>query len=244
MLIDLIPAGGKVVAIVGGGPANTAKALARLGFNSYFIDGISTDANGQQVRTELLAAGVKLDYAKSSDAPTCLAHVTLDSRGSASYKFDTDGTATFDFNNSWLPDASVPPVVLYLGTLATVVEPGASNLFHWAKSVKAPIVYDPNIRSAALNDRGNYQAIVQNWASISSVIKMSEDDIAWLYPDEDPRKVAENLINEITQLVIITRGANGIDGYTQDGEVKVPGVKVEVVDTVGAGDTVGAIVVE
>jgi fructokinase len=76
------------------------------------------------------------------------------------------------------------------------------------------------------------------------VIKMSDDDLAWLYPDVDFRSAAENFINEKTQLVIITRGANGIDGFTQDGEVSVPGVKVDVVDTVGAGDTVGAIIVE
>lgn len=243
VLIDLIPKGGGTIPIVGGGPANTAKALARLGFDSYLIDGISTDAYGEQARAELLADGVKLDYAHITGAPTCLAHVTLDPQGGASYKFLIDGTATFDFDESWLPDSPLPDV-LYLGTLATVVEPGATNLFNWAKSVKAPIVYDLNIRSSVLNDRDRYQSIVQKWASISSVIKMSEDDAAWLYPDVDFRHTAENFINEKTQVVIITRGANGIDGYTQDGEVSVQGVKVDVVDTVGAGDTVGAILVE
>ena len=244
VLIDLIPTDGDSVAIVGGGPANTAKALARLGFNSYFIDGISTDAYGVQARAELLADGVKLEYAKSSDAATCVAQVTLDPQGSASYQFSIDGTATFDFDESWLPDAALPPAVLYVGTLSTIVEPGATNLFNWAKSVKAPIVYDPNIRTSVLNDRVRYLAIVQKWALISSVIKMSEGDIAWLYPDVDFRHAAENFINEITQLVVVTRGANGIDGYTEDREVSVRGVKVEVVDTVGAGDTVGAILVE
>ena len=244
VLIDLIPKDGETVATVGGGPANTAKALARLGFDSYFIDGISTDEYGEQASAELLADGVKLDYAHISDAPTCLAHVTLDPQGGASYDFLIDGTATFDFDESWLPDPLLSPAVLYLGTLATVIEPGATNLFNWAKSVKAPIVYDLNIRSTVLNDRDRYQSIVQKWASISSVIKMSEDDAAWLYPDVDFIHTAENFINEKTQVVIITRGANGIDGYTQDGEVSVQGVKVEVVDTVGAGDTVGAILVE
>jgi len=244
VLIDLIPRGGERVAIVGGGPANTAKALARLGFDSYFIDGLSTDQYGEQARAELLADGVKLDYTLTSNNPTCLATVTLDENGSASYEFLIDGTATFEFNESWLPDPTHPPAVLHVGTLATIVEPGATNLFNWAKKVKAPLVFDPNIRSSVVNDRSRYQQIVEKWATISSVIKMSDDDLAWLYPEMDFRSAAENFINEKTQLVVITKGASGLAGFTEDGEVSVPGVKVEVVDTVGAGDTVGAILVE
>ena len=244
VLIDLIPRGTERVAIVGGGPANTAKALARLGFDTYFIDGISADAYGEQARAELLSDGVKLDYALSSKNPTCLATVTLDENGSASYDFLIEGTATFEFNESWLPDPSHPPAVLHIGTLATIVEPGATNLFNWAKSVKAPLVFDPNIRSSVVSDRTRYQRIVEKWATISSVIKMSDDDLAWLYPEMDFRSAAENFINEKTQLVVITKGGVGIDGFTEDGEVTVPGVKIDVVDTVGAGDTVGAILVE
>jgi len=244
VLIDLIPRGAERVAIVGGGPANTAKALARLGFDSFFIDGLSTDKYGEQARAELLADGVKLDYTLTSSNPTCLATVTLDENGNASYDFLIDGTATFEFNDTWLPDPTHPPAVLHVGTLATIVEPGATNLFNWAKSVKAPLVFDPNIRSSVVSDRARYQQIVEKWATISSVIKMSDDDLAWLYPEMDFRSAAENFINEKTQLVVITKGASGLDGFTEDGEVSVPGVKVEVVDTVGAGDTVGAILVE
>ena len=244
VLIDLIPREDGSVAIVGGGPANTAKALAKLGFDSYFIDGISTDAYGQKARAELLADGVNLDYTLTSDHPTCVATVTFDENRSASYTFLIDGTATFEFDESWLPDLTLPPAVLHIGTLATIIEPGASNLFSWAAKVKAPIVFDPNIRSSVINDREKYQAIVEKWAGISAVIKMSDDDLSWLYPQEDFRSAALNFINEKTLLVVITRGANGIDGFTQDGEVSVQGIKVDVIDTVGAGDTVGAILVE
>ena len=114
----------------------------------------------------------------------------------------------------------------------------------YKRQVKAPIVFDPNIRSSVINDREKYQAIVEKWAGISAVIKMSDDDLSWLYPEEDFRSAALNFINEKTLLVVITRGANGIDGFTQDGEVSVQGIKVDVIDTVGAGDTVGAILVE
>jgi fructokinase len=244
VLIDLISKDGAREAIVGGGPANTAKALARLGFDTYFIDGISTDAYGQKARAELLADGVKLDYTLTSDSPTCVATVTLDKDGTASYEFLIDGTATFEFDESWLPQTANPPAVLHIGTLATIVEPGATNLYNWAKEVKAPLVFDPNVRTSVVDDSDRYRAIVQKWALISSVIKMSEDDLTWLYPNKDFRSVAEDFINETTQLVVITKGAQGIDGFTQDGEVTVQGIKVDVIDTVGAGDTVGAILVE
>ena len=243
VLIDILPTG----PVVGGGPANTAKALARLGHDVYFIDGISSDAYGQVARTELLRDGVNLDLALVSDKPTCTASVTLDAAGGASYEFLIDGTATFDFHGSWLPDPyRFQPKVLHIGTLVTVIEPGASALYDWAMQVAefAPIVFDPNIRPSVQPDRDLYEAAVEKWAALSAVIKVSDDDLAWLFPEVSIDDVANRWINDGVFLVVITRGANGIVGFTEDGRVEVPGVKVDVVDTVGAGDTVGAIVVE
>ena len=247
VLIDLIPRGDKKVAIVGGGPANTAKALALLGFDSYFIDGISTDAYGEKAKAELLYDGVNLKYAHFTDKPTCTADVTLDNAGVASYIFSIDGSATFDFAHDWLPDPlEIKPAVLQIGTLATIVQPAAGILHEWASKVAevAPIVFDPNIRSSVLSDRDQYQAAVAKWTAISAVIKVSEDDLAWLYPDREQLDVAAQWLEEGAALVIITKGSYGLIGITAQGSVTVPGVKVEVADTVGAGDTVGAIVVE
>jgi fructokinase len=248
VLIDLIPDGsGERVPHVGGGPANTAKALARLGHDVYFIDGISSDKYGQMSRQELLDDEVKLDLALSSDKPTCLAIVSLNERGGASYEFEIDGTATFDFTDSWLPDPSrYKPSVLHIGTLVTVIQPGADVLYDWALQVAefAPIVFDPNVRSVVMNDRDKYLAAVERWVAISSVVKVSDDDLAWLYPDQQFRDVAKRWISDGVALVAVTRGADGLVGFTADGVVDVPGVKVDVVDTVGAGDTVGAIIVE
>jgi len=246
-LIDLIPQGDQKVAIVGGGPANTAKALARLGLDSYFIDGISTDGFGGMIKAELLHDGVNLKYTHFSDKQTCTADVSLDKAGVASYVFTIDGTATFDFTNEWLPNPEeINPAVLQIGTLATIVQPGADVLIEWAKKVSkvAPVVFDPNIRSSVLPDRPKYQEMIAKWAAISAVIKVSEDDLSWLYPEQDQITIAEKWIAGGTDLVIITKGSYGIIGVTKDDVVSVPGVKVEVVDTVGAGDTVGAIVVE
>jgi fructokinase len=247
VLIDLLPGNAEPLAVVGGGPANTAKALARLGHGVEFIDGISTDAHGKSARAELLRDGVGLDLALTSDLPTCTATVSLSVDGSASYEFLIDGTATFAFDNSWLPDPErYKPDVLQIGTLVTIIEPGASVLYDWAVKVSefAPIVFDPNIRPSVMPDLVKYRDQVEKWLKISSVVKFSEDDISALYPNEDPVGIAKACLEKGVQLVVITRGANGLVGITVDGVVEVPGIKVAVVDTVGAGDTVGAIIVE
>ena len=248
MLIDLIPgADGVRVAHVGGGPANTAKALARLGHDVQFIDGISTDEYGVAARKELLDDEVKLDLALTSDKPTCLAIISLDANGGASYEFKIDGTATFDFDLKWLPDPSrYKPQVLHIGTLVTVIQPGADVLYDWAMQVAefAPIVFDPNIRPSVMGDHDLYEAAVEKWAALSSVIKVSDDDMAWLYPGQKHEDVAKRWISDGAALVVVTRGSQGIIGITADGSVEVDGAKITVADTVGAGDTVGAIIVE
>ena len=243
VLIDILPTGD----VVGGGPANTAKALARLGYEVDFIDGISHDAFGLKARKELERDGVSLDLCLTSEKPTCTATVTVNSNGGASYEFLINGTATFDFNNAWLPDPErLKPSVLHIGTLATIIEPGAGVLFEWALRVGefAPIVFDPNIRPSVMGDRAIYAASVEKWVGISSIVKVSDDDIKWLYPDETLDEVARRWIAQGVSCVVVTRGAHGLIGYTEHGIEEVDGAKVDVIDTVGAGDTVGAIVVE
>jgi len=247
VLIDLIPDGSDRKPIVGGGPANTAKALSMIGIDTQFIDGISNDNYGQIAKKELLASGVKLDYVKYSDKPTCLAIVSLSDSGSASYKFIIENTATFDFTSDWLPNPQTePPTLLHIGTLATAIEPGASVLFEWAQSVAkvAPIVFDPNIRPAVMNDRKQYVLQVERWVSISSVIKVSDEDIKWLYPSLEIDQVINNWLAKGPSLIVVTYGDKGLAGYRIDEKVSVDAIKVLVADTVGAGDTVGAILVE
>lgn len=247
VLIDLIPdLKGSRIPVVGGGGANTAKALARLGIPTRFIDGISTDEYGELSRYELENSGVDLSLSMASEKPTALATVTLNASGGASYEFALQGSATFDFDRDWLPVGF--PKVIHCGTLATIIEPGAEALYQWAKSINAPKVFDPNIRSSVLSDRDKYRGYVEKWIAISDVIKLSDDDLLWLYPNarnfEEALDIARSMLQSGPSLVVITRGEKGMVGITNAGAVEVPGVRVDVIDTVGAGDTVGAILVE
>ena len=234
-LIDLFETGVTQRPIVGGGAANTAKALARLGVSTRFIGSISSDDFGGLILEEL--ADLDLSLVRRSNLPTALARVSLDSGGSAQYEFKLEGTATFDFSRSWLPTST--PQVLHLGTLATIIEPGASELFEWAKGLNVPIVFDPNVRPSVLSDKSRYREAVERWAGISKVVKLSMEDLEWLGYEN-----TSIFFHLGAELVVVTHGANGLTGYTKLGSVSVPGVKVEVVDTVGAGDTVGAILAE
>ena len=247
VLIDLIPDESKHVAVVGGGPANTAKALAKLGVKTHFIDGISNDEYGQMAKAELLSANVLLDYAQYSNKPTCTAKVSLSKSGSASYEFVTEDTATFDFSDQWLPDPqSLKPSLLHIGTIATVIEPGASVLFEWAQSVAnvAPIVFDPNIRPAVLGDRVEYVKKVEKWVAISSAVKVSDEDLNWLYPGKVINEIVNKWLEVGVELVLVTLGDKGITAYRKNEQTSIDVVKVVVVDTVGAGDTVGAVLAE
>ena len=242
ILVDLLPHG----AFIGGGPANTARALGRLEQEVEFIDGISSDEYGQRARRSLLRDGVGLRHIHMSEKPTATATVVLNRDGVATYRFLTYETATFDFQLSWLPDPSrFKPSLLYVGTLATLIEPGATELLSWARVVSefAPVIYDPNIRSAVLGDREKYLHNVDKWIEISSVVKVSKDDLAWLYPNEPYEAVARKWIDRGVVLVIVTLGDKGVSGFTIDESIEVPGANIDVVDTVGAGDTVGAILV-
>ncbi len=239
-LIDLVPDKDKgSIPLVGGGPANTTKALARLGIQTHFIGGISSDRHGDQISNELLKSGVDLSLSLYSDLPTAIAKIVLDASGSASYDFSLNGTATFDFRTNWLPKGH--PAVLHFGSLGTLIEPGATQLFKWIKNVDAVKVYDPNIRPSVMSDRRKYLESVEKWFSISDVVKMSSEDFEWLYPElEEPSKI----LSFGPKLLVMTCGSQGITALHRSGTVTVPGVKVEIIDTVGAGDTVGAIIVE
>jgi len=239
-LIDRIPStDGDHLDHVGGGPANTAKALSRLGLQTSFIGGISSDIHGSAIEAELTQSGVDLSLSVRSELPTAMATATIDGNGFAHYTFELEGTATFAFDASWLP-TSVPDVI-HIGSLATILEPGASSLLEWISCKKTPIVFDPNVRPSVQNDKDLYRISVDRWIDRATVIKLSEDDLDWLYGGEG---VVDDWLERGVSLVIITRAERGLQVRNNHLSIHVPARQVPMVDSVGAGDTVGAVVTE
>ncbi|MBU3646252.1 MAG: carbohydrate kinase [Candidatus Nanopelagicaceae bacterium] len=240
-LIDLINVGGSRSAHVGGGPANTAKALARLGFSSVFVGGISSDEYGSLIETELVESGVDLSAVHRSTLPTALARAEIQENGSAKYEFELADTATFAFSSDWLPSDSVE--VVHVGSVATLVEPGASELFKWVSDLDSVVVFDPNVRPSIQGDASVYQAAVEKWISVAGVVKLSDDDLNWLYTESE-EEIVGTWISSGVSLVVVTLGAAGLRAYFGGDVLEVPGASITLVDTVGAGDTIGAVLVE
>lgn len=241
-LMDLIPvAGGERVPMVGGGPANTAKAVARLGYEIYFVGGISSDDYGRAIEEELVGSGVDLSLVYRGNESTALAIATIDENGLAKYDFELEGTASFAFDKSWLPSGE--PDVIHVGSVATLLEPGASELLEWVLSKSAPIIFDPNVRPSIQADKAVYRVTVERWIEKASIIKLSDDDLNWLYGGGEEEVVSSWLTRGVS-VVVVTRAEKGLTAYSSEAVIDVPAVKVELVDSVGAGDTIGAVLVE
>jgi fructokinase len=191
------------------------------------------------IEDELKDSGVELELSMRSNQPTAMAIATLNAQGAASYEFKLEGTATFAFDESWLPQGQ--PDVVHVGSVATILEPGASELLTWASLQSAPIVFDPNVRPSIEGDKDKYRKSVERWIDVASIVKLSEEDLDWLYGDES---VVKRWFDRGVSLVVITRGEKGLSALGRDFRVDVPAVSVSVIDTVGAGDTIGAILVE
>jgi fructokinase len=240
--MDLIPvAGGERVPMVGGGPANTAKAVARLGYETYFVGGISSDNYGKAIEEELVRSGVDLSLVYWGKESTALAIATIDENGLARYDFELEGTASFAFEMSWLPVGE--PDVIHLGSVATLLEPGASELLKWVSSKSVPVIFDPNVRPSIQGDKALYRVAVERWIEKASIIKLSEDDLNLLYGGGEEAIVSGWLARGVS-LVVVTRAEKGLRAYSMGAVIDIPAVKVELVDSVGAGDTIGAVLVE
>jgi fructokinase len=239
-LIDLVPQGPGALAgltpALGGGPYNTAVALGRLGSPTAFCSRMSYDAFGEALLDGLRRAGVDVSGVQRGPEPTTLAVATIDANGSAAYSFYVEGTADRLFR----APAALPDGVraVSFGTCSLVLEPGASAYEELLRTAAAQGVFtllDPNIRTGLIPDADAYRARFHRWLPSVTLLKLSEEDAGWL--GGSPRE----WLAAGPAAVVITRGGEGLTVLTRDGaEHSVPGEKTEVVDTIGAGDTVNA----
>jgi fructokinase len=223
----------------GGGPFNTARTLGRLGRPVAYLGALSTDRFGRTLRDRLVEDGVALEAAVVTHAPSTLALADLDAGGAARYGFWRDGTASATLQ----PEAALAALpagvaVLHVGTLGLVFEPMASAVEAVVERLApdAMIMVDPNVRPAAIADETAYRDRLDRVLRRSAVVKVSDEDLAWLRPGEAAEDAARGLLAAGPEVVLLTRGAQGVLVLTAGGERAVPAPPVNVVDTIGAGD--------
>ena len=238
-LVDLVSADdGSITAVVGGAPFNVARSAARLGASAGFAGAVSTDAFGEQIMSALQADLVDTSAVVRTDAPTTLALAQLGPGGEATYRFYTEATSVPDY---------IPPnttgTLLVTGGLALVLDPLADRVVE-AVTAAEFVVCDINCRPAAVGDWRAYLNRVMRVVSASSIIKVSDDDLAVLWPDRPIRAGLDDLLERGASVVIVTRGAEPVIARSIGSElIEVPVPAVDVVDTIGAGDAfVGGLV--
>ncbi len=242
-LMDVIQNGdGTQRAVPGGGPFNTARALARLGIPTAFLGHLSNDAFGLELAALLRSDGVSLDLATVGYERTTVAIADVDSEGLADYQFMVQGTSAPQLTPQTLPESLAPTVnAVHLGTLGLVLEPMASTLvelMHREQNARV-LMLDPNVRTGLIPD-DVYRERLRDAVSRSTIVKASEHDLAWMFPGLGYCDAAEQLLSDGIRLVVVTLGAAGAFGAHRDIRISVDAVPVRVVDTIGAGDAFGA----
>ena len=251
-LIDLIEnryQAGAFNAVVGGANANVALALARRGTKHQFLGRISNDRFGKIIRDRLESNGVHLEHSIDATELTTLAVVSIDSQGVPNYSFYVNGTADWGWTPAELPSdvelENMHATAIQFGCLTMAMAPGNAVIEEWAKAhydqKSVTISHDINMRPALGFEREFERQRVERVNSFSHVIKASDEDIQWLYGlDEgaDVDDIVQAWIGDSGRHVFVTRGGDGTSIYRPGGvRIDVPSRKINVVDTVGAGDT-------
>lgn len=241
VLIDIIiDADGQLTSVIGGGELNTARAIARLGVPVQFLGGISTDPLGQRIRRSIEADGMTLALPGGVDAPTTLAIAQIASDGSATYRFLLDGTSMASVE---VPDAlaAVPPECsfLHVGSIALAVEPFASAAV--AVVQQSPpsrlVMVDPNFRPSISGTSPVFRRTLDAMLSRTDVFKASTEDLVSLFPDRAPLDAAKSLHADFGFVALVTDGGQDVWVVTADGTERCTVPSVDVVDSVGAGDS-------
>ncbi len=232
VIADVVrPVVGDITTHPGGSPANVAYGLARLGRAVTLRTELGDDPHGELIRRHLDSAGVTLAATRPSSGRTASATAVL----------GPDGSATYEFDLTWDLDDDSPAVGhhLHTGSIAAYLAPGADAVARLARAARATatVSLDPNIRPALLPDAADAHERLDALLCLADIVKASDEDLRWLYPDEDPEAAARAWLDHGPCVVVVTRGAAGSVAFTAAGSVVVPSASVTVVDTVGAGDS-------
>lgn len=233
--------------VAGGSAANCALALMRKGDDVQFRARFSTDKDGDFLYQEALKNQLDVTYSVRTDQPATLVEVRLSATGSPSYEFHLSGTADWHWTDAELAelDLALQDAFIY-GSLAAILEPNFSRIQSWLRSHENSnllVCYDPNARPSAIDqsDHDEIRDRIYQLVRTADVVKVSDEDLAWISPEADPESMAANWSNTGPELVILTRGENGASAYRQGiCLADVSGVSTKVADTVGAGDTLMA----
>jgi fructokinase len=216
----------------GGSPANVAVGLGRLGLDVTLATAIGDDAYGAMIESHLTSSGVVLGDGSRRVGLT----------SSAIAHLDADGSATYDFEVTWDPGLIPAPDgvrAVHTGSIAATLEPGADDVEMLLRELAptAIVSLDPNIRPPLLPDHEEVARRIERLVGLADVVKVSDEDLAWLVPHESADAVAERWLEDGPAIVVITRGAAGSTAFARSGRLDVPATPTTVVDTVGAGDS-------
>lgn len=231
-LIDVVVrSDGSTSSHVGGSPANVAVGLARLGHRVELATSSGCDKHGQQIAAHLLANGVAVTAGSMHPGNS----------STATAKLDAEGVAAYQFEIIWSPSDLEPtttPEAIHTGSIASWLEPGAAHVLDRIRrsAAMATISFDPNIRPQLIADRAAAIQRVEAFATVSDIMKVSDEDLDWLYPGIDPTDIAERWLAGALSVIFITRGARGALGLSNNAVVEISAPQTTVVDTIGAGD--------
>ncbi|SEQ28656.1 carbohydrate kinase [Arthrobacter sp. OV608] len=232
-LIDVVTTPRGTIEYPGGSPANVAYGLGRLGVGTGLLTSLGADRRGDALEEHLTGAGVTLLPGSRSLEKTSTATATIASDGSAGYAFDI----AWDVEP---PDlAHTPPKVLHTGSIASFLSPGAGKVKAILQQLQdaCTITYDPNIRPALLGTHAQARGTFEELVHLTNVVKLSDDDAAWLYPEKTLEETASHLLDLGADLAVITRGSSGSLLATPSASLSIPAAKTSVADTIGAGDS-------
>lgn len=229
-LVDLVPD-----PVPGGGPMNVAIAAARLGVPSAFLGRVSNDLHGQLIWAHLASNGVDLRLVERGDEPT--AKAIVEHTPKLQFRFEGEGTADQALTSASLDPVAPGPHILHGGTLGLFRGRTAEVLADAAERHVGIVSLDPNVRPQIIDDRDRWDHFHDRWVARTHLYRGSDEDFEWIWPGRSAESCADALLQRGVRAVMVTRGPEGAVVFTSAGQVQVPGVAVDVVDTVGAGDT-------